>query len=260
MDFKGQTMKADKKIIEFKTLPQPLDLLSDFKEYIKIRREDLSNAWEEDMREYHRWFDNNYGYNDLWDDYFDDDDYETIYPSAAYGYSKKSPNTSKKLASQRFINGIEVDSSYDHNRMIKSFKNKKINRHTKTRCNHNTKYEHEMWDEMHQMPDDLYDDYSSHKPDEDKKIVFYRSLKNEDDIYTFDSALQFSDWLTENCIDIEDSDGLFILDNFETHCCLDPSTSSLILRCGSTYEDLVWEVTGGDYDYLNEISEKTCPV
>lgn len=41
----------------------------------------------------------------------------------------------------------------------------------------------------------------------------------------------------------------------ESHCCLDPTTTSKRLVVERSYGDLVWQLTGGDEDLIREYSK-----
>lgn len=102
--------------------------------------------------------------------------------------------------------------------------------------------------------DELLDDVEA-----EKNIVFYRHLNNTADTYTFDNALELSEWLDENGIHVTDSDAYDIIYSDEVHCTLDPDTDVPTLTIAHNYEDLVYFLTGGDQERIAEISAISCP-
>ena len=210
--------------------------------------------WDDDEA-YDRWYDEMYG------------DYDYYQPR------RKKNNASGGKRSLRFINGMEVDPDisdddayalmYGGGRTTKKHNKKSsrvrkdINTSSSSRRFQGGYIDDEDEDNWGVYEGKVYDDDPR---DEEKKIIFYRALNNTADVYEWNSVFEFSDWLEENGIAISDGDAYDIIYKYETHCCLDPETSAKRIICASTYDDLVFELTGGDMDYLAEISSRACSI
>ena len=257
-----------------------LDLIKDFnawkKAYEKERLKRLKKYHNNFMSLYGQWYDDE---DSWWDDdaygyypYFDDCYFDNKPVSKDKKKKKKSG-----IASQRFVNGIEVDPDITDDEAEQLYK-KSIDRksHKKRKGGKKKRYEGGTTSRLFQdEEDEWYNESASLDPDndfqferyveeelnnEEKKIVFYRHLNNTADSYEFSSISEFSDWIKENEINVNDNDAYAIVYADETHCALDPQADKLTLVCASNYEDLVYFITGGDAIYLAELSTKHCPV
>ena len=208
-----------------------------------------------------------------------------------FEYQKKQPinNTMANIRSQRFINGIEVDPDISdddalamimggeprntrHHKTRRGGKKQSRKRYTGGTVSRGKREFYNEWDGVIEDPaedelpfevdpgndcqlDRYYDDLEA-----DKKIIVYRYLNNTADTYEFNSAHEFSDWLDENGVIVNDDDAYEIMYRDTTHCAFDPQTSDKRLVCAGSYDDLVWYITGGDAEYLAEVSARSCPV
>lgn len=246
---------------------RPNVILDFFKELMEIRKRKRQEeaAW---LADYYNCF----GFGD-YDDWYDDEFYGRDWGARDVTddvLPKRRNNSSGVIRSQRFVNGKEVDPDYDYD----AFGNKTRKRHFHHRGqNKRKRYEGGTIDRTFQdgYDDDWFDnDNTGTEPDivnddrdvmdvdklksETKNIVFYRRLNNTADVYTFDNIFEFSEWLEEENIIITDYDAYETMYNKETHCCLDPQSTSKRLVCAPNYNDLVYYITGGDSDYLAEVS------
>lgn len=236
-----------------------LDVMADFNsalEEIKAKNRREERAW---LRDYYRAF----GYDDdYYDDWYDDEYYDH-YPQVKT--DNKKTNKNPYIKPQRIINGIEVDPDIDDKEafdiLMHGNKKKGKKRFTKSekRKNMGGGMSFRMFQDGWEDDDDdvvfsTGDDDLDDPRDEEKYIVFYRRLNNTADTYVFTSVYDFSEWLEEENIKITDRDAYDAIYKDEMHCCLDPQSSSKSLVCADDYEDLVYYVTGGDEDYLAEVS------
>lgn len=219
-----------------------LDVMSDFNSVLEEIKENNVRREREWLRSYMGAFGCYDGYDDEYDDYYD----------SWYNVDNNKNNKSKK--SQRFINGMEVDpdisddEAYDLYMTGKKHK-KRSSKSERRRHIGGSKSSRTFWEEE---DDDtsMIDD----PRDEEKLITFYRKLNNTADVYVFTSVYDFSEWLEEEGISINESDAYDAVYKDETHCCLDPQSSTRSLICADSYDDLVYYITGGDDDYLAEVS------
>lgn len=237
-----------------------LDIMTDFNsalEEIKAKKRREENEW---LRDYYR----NFGFPY-------DDDYDDWYDEEYYGRYSEGNNNNKKtnknpyVKSQRIINGIEVDPDISDDEAFDVFMHgnkkkskKRLTKSEKRRYMGGSMSSRTFQDGWDDEDDDVVfstgDDDLDDPRDEEKHIVFYRRLNNTADTYVFTSVYDFSEWLEEENIKITDRDAYDAIYKDEMHCCLDPQSSSKSLVCADDYEDLVYYVTGGDEDYLAEVS------
>lgn len=168
------------------------------------------------------------------------------------------------LKSQKYINGMEVDDDTfdDYNRKGKNTRRsgkKSIKKRIQKRKTKEELYHQIENDLIHERPLDSV--FGSSYSTEEKKIVFYRTLNNTADTYEWSDLHEFNEWLDENGIEVKEQDISSILYREETHCCLDPTTTSRVLVVARSYGDLVWDITGGDEDLISQYSQSvSCPV
>lgn len=253
--------------IEVECMEEVLDVISDFEEYLdqeyansSLYMHSENKMSKEERLAYAKWWENflkdvsahsdDY-YDDEYDDYYNDapsyDYLDDDYDDLPFDEQIFPPIEKKKghFKPQRFINGVEVDNDgYGALYERRSKKHKHRNRNKVKK--HKTK----------QYVEDNKTDYNVDGADEEKKIVLYRTLADENDTYEWDSVYEFNEWLQENNIYVKDSDVIYILNNDEVHCCLDPTTSDKILVTARSYGDLIWDLTGADADLIKEYSQK----
>lgn len=280
----------EEKIIE--VLPAcRLNVAEDLKLHIQVQREKISRFYRQNPYAFFEDFGSMCGFDLIFgggewdDDDYDDygpyefgpedleDDYTECYPgihidTKEYLDKRKRIRENGGLVSQRFVNGMEVD-PIDGKPLKKGHKRRGGKQHRKRYKNkapryegnstkRQTRYVYDDWEADHPRPDG-FDDVmdmrdSLRKP---KKIVFYRTLNDPEDTYEWDNLAEFNEWLEEERIEVKGNDAYEIVYNDETHCCLDPETSGKVLFVDRTYVDLVWQLTGGDSDLLDQYSKQS---
>lgn len=234
--------------MEVECIEGVLDVVSDFEEYLDQKY--AANTWDEyDDDKYLAWWHKMlYGWGEHDDQNYDDDPYgyydedddlpfgEQVFPPLEH----KSPIKKGRLKPQRFVNGIEVD---DFCSAFYGKRSKKHHRHSNKP--YGKIYRHK--DKKTHKKDSQSDDF--------KTIIFYRCLGDETDTYEWNNLHEFNEWLQENNIYLKDSEVVYILNNDEVHCCLDPATTDKVLVTSRSYGDLVWDLTGVDTDLIQEYSQ-----
>lgn len=180
---------------------------------------------------------------------------EEVWPSKSK--TRKNPfNSNVNFKPQRFINGMEIDE--DDDEFFDAFGGKRSKKHNRRKNKSHAKvYRHDK----RKVKDTDIDEanrllYNIPQADEEKTIIFYRTLADEDDCYSWNNLLEFNEWLQENGVFIKDDDVTFMLNNSDIHCCLDPTTSDKMLVVDRSYGDLVWNLTGADEDLIKDYSQR----
>lgn len=224
-----------------------LDLKNDFIEFLTDYRK-RTKANHDDWRQ--DFFDT-FGY-DIYDDYWGDD--YMYYPK----HNNNKPKKALKLKPTRFINDIEVDSDVTDDEINNILNEGNITKHHKKRKRHKSKRKKDFDDWLSMFDDeDLLDPGSDVQFDryneinqDNKRFIVYRALNNTADTYEFNSINEFSDWLAENEITVSDYYSYELMYNDVSHCFHYGGE----LYVASSYEELVFRLTGGDVDEFEEIS------
>ena len=201
-------------------------------------------------------------YDEVWPPKVEIEDNDDGYYSGVINYDPTSKKRLKKkgksgFASQKFINGIEVnDEEFDeYNETMRRGTRRGGKKHNKKKIKKPaTRYEYNDWEEEHVKPFD--NERDSIYYDEEKKIVFYRDIRNTADTYEWNNLHDFNEWLDENGISVDERDISSILYSEESHCCLNPELSDKTLIVERSFGDLVWTATDGDETRMQEISDE----
>lgn len=193
--------------------------------------------------------------------------------NTGYTIRNKKSNKKGKITSQKFINGIEVDDDeferYNnkdkktrrsgrkhHNRTIEIINGVRVE--SSPNKKRKTRYIGDEWDERHSDDRYHYPSINEHNSvrdnlkDVDKSIIFYRNLPDINDTYEWDNLYEFSEWLEENSIEVDDNTAYDIMYMGEVHCCMNPDSTSKSLIAKSNYDDLVYCATNGDLSMLED--------
>lgn len=167
----------------------------------------------------------------------------------------------KGFKSQKYINGIEV-SDEEFEKYQKKTNTRVTRRGGRKHKNRNIRNVHgtEIISSANKrstryVDDDWWDEHDNDREslcDELKDITFYRNLPDTSDVYMFTNLLEFDNWLQENDIRVEYEYAQELMYDSESHCCIDPFRETKNLMVARSYDDLVFNVTGGDTDMLND--------
>ena len=100
----------------------------------------------------------------------------------------------------------------------------------------------------------FFDELSVSDACEKPVVYFYKDYNNPDDVECFMTFGEFDKFLMEEGIHVPEDVSLVIMNNEESHCCINPNSSLLgevTLMANATYYGLKWDASIEDYDASN---------
>ena len=100
----------------------------------------------------------------------------------------------------------------------------------------------------------FFDELSVSDTCEKPVVYFYKDYNNPDDVECFMTLGEFDKFLMEEGIHVPEDVSLVIMNNEESHCCINPNSSMLgevTLMANATYYGLKWDASIEDYDVSN---------